>query len=332
MVPAARARAARRGQIGARLMMALLRGALARLSAAALLLGLAVAPGLQQQGTSPFPATDVLYPSVPWPLPRSIEHQGNSTVVLAATLALSCGSAADGCDPAACAADGALDRALHRYAALLSPLQAPPPTASEIVLAQIAVCVTDAAVALGPGVNETHSLSVPAALGQPIHIAAASQFGAMQALESLSQLVSLARPGRIAHAPVEIADRPRWGVRGLMVNPAGRFMSVAFLKRVVDGLAMQKMNYLHIHFTDVSSFSVASDKYPQLAAKGRISRLLWRSNDSSAVYTKPELRSLVAYAAERGVRIVPEFDMPGHGVLCLHTPACLPLSVCTVRP
>jgi hexosaminidase len=93
-----------------------------------------------------------------------------------------------------------------------------------------------------------------------------------------------------------------------MVNPAGRFMSVAFLKRVVDGLVVNKMNYLHIHFTDVSSFPIASKTYPQLAQKGRISRLLWKSADTDAVYSKAELQSLVAYAADRGVRVVPEIE------------------------
>ena len=95
---------------------------------------------------------------------------------------------------------------------------------------------------------------------------------------------------------------------GLMVNPAGRFMSVGFLKRVVDGLVVNKMNYLHIHFTDVSSFPIASDTYPQLSRKGRISRLVWKSSDTDAVYAKAELRSLVAYAADRGVRVVPEIE------------------------
>ena len=92
-----------------------------------------------------------------------------------------------------------------------------------------------------------------------------------------------------------------------MVNPAGRFMSTTFLKRIVDGLVVNKMNYLHIHFTDVASFPVASEKYPQLANKGRIGRLVWQSADTDTVYTKADLKSLVTYAADRGVRIVPEF-------------------------
>jgi hypothetical protein len=65
---------------------------------------------------------------------------------------------------------------------------------------------------------------------------------------------------------------------------------------------------MHIHFTDVASFPVHSDAFPQLAAKGRISRLVWQSEQTEAVYSRAELRSLVAYAHERGVRVIPEFD------------------------
>lgn len=70
------------------------------------------------------------------------------------------------------------------------------------------------------------------------------------------------------------------------------------------------MNYLHVHFTDVSSFPVQSVAYPQLSKKGRISRLLWKSDDLDAVYTVADLKELVAYAAERSVRttIPPAFN------------------------
>ena len=86
-------------------------------------------------------------------------------------------------------------------------------------------------------------------------------------------------------------------------------MSVEFLKRIVDGLVINKLNYLHIHLVAETSFSVHSDKFPALAAKGRISRLVWRSADTDAVYGTADLKSLVAYAADRGVRVVPEFDV-----------------------
>jgi hypothetical protein len=255
-------------------------------------------------GPGGYPSTHTSYPNVPWPMPRKMVA-GNNSIVLAPELVLSCVADSGGCDKSACAVDSILYRAVARYGSILSPPRAPPPQPDEVVTAQqIHICVSNASELLGPKINESHTLSVPADAGGSIRIGAHSQHGALRALESLAHLVSLSRPGRIVNAPVEIEDSPRWPVRGLMVNPAGRFMSTAFLKRVVDGLVINKMNYLHVHFTDVASFPVHSDAYPQLAAMGRMSRLVWRSAETEAVYSKEDLVSLVAYASERGVRIV----------------------------
>ena len=274
-----------------------------------LLSGVATQRGAAGRG---YPSAHTSYPNVPWPLPDRMSA-GNESVVVPPELVLHC-PADGGCDPSACAANSTLNRAVARYSRIVSPARAPPPQAGEKVLAQtIHICVTHAAELLGPAMNESHTLSVPSEAGGSIRVGAQSQHGALRALESLAHLVSMSRPGRIVNAPVEIEDAPRWPVRGLMVNPAGRFMSIPFLKRVVDGLVVNKMNYLHIHFTDVASFPVHSDTYPQLAAMGRFSRLVWHSPSTQAVYSTSDLKSLVAYAAERGVRVVPEFDMPGHG-------------------
>eukprot|EP01051_Picozoa_sp_SAG22_P014709 SAG22_NODE_1825_length_3505_cov_3.818849_2_plen_199_part_00 len=168
------------------------------------------------------------YQNVPWPLPQHMTA-GRQAVVLAPSMALFCDPAA-GCDPATCTADGVLARAVRRYGPILSPAGAPPAGPAEVVLGKIEVCVADAKELLGPAMNESHALAVPSHAGGAIRVDAASQHGALRALESLAHLVSLTRPGRIVNAPVQVEDRPRWPVRGLMVNPAGRFMSTAFLK------------------------------------------------------------------------------------------------------
>ena len=138
---------------------------------------------------------------------------GEQMVVLARTLALSCDTAPR-CDLAACDPNGTISSAITRYEAILSPARAPPPDNGETVLETIQVCVGDASETLGPEMNETHSLSVPAVSGKPVYINAASQHGVLRALESLAHLVSISRPGRITTAPVEITDSPRWGTRG----------------------------------------------------------------------------------------------------------------------
>ena len=166
----------------------------------------------RQFGTVGFPSTSTTYPNIPWPLPQHMAT-GGQTVALAKSLSLSCDSS-PGCDPTACAPNGTISKAVSRYAPILSPSRAPVPDTNETVLDKIQVCVGNASEMLGPEMNETHALSVPAVSGQPVHINAASQHGVLRGLESLAHLVSISHPGRITSAPVEITDSPRWGTRG----------------------------------------------------------------------------------------------------------------------
>eukprot|EP01043_Picozoa_sp_COSAG02_P055821 COSAG02_NODE_6534_length_3513_cov_1.982718_2_plen_251_part_00 len=211
-----------------------------------------------QMSTVPFPSATATYPNTPWPLPQHMST-GDQTVVLASQITLQCDESA-GCDTTACDANSTINKAVSRYEPIFSPHRAPAADAEDIVLDEIKVCVGDASEALGPEMNETHTLSVPGVSGKPVHISAASQHGVLRALESLAHLISISHPGRIVTAPVEIIDRPRWGTRGanafyiytillsrhaafveqirvagchpgLMVNPAGRFMSTAFATR-----------------------------------------------------------------------------------------------------
>jgi hypothetical protein len=134
-------------------------------------------------------------------------------------------------------------------------------------VSQVSVCVRHregivSPVLPGPEVNESYTLSVPqlglsdATAKGTITITAETAFGVLWGFESLRQLVSFQYPGRIMNAPVAIDDEPKYPQRGLMVNPAIRFMSIPFLKRMVDGVAANKMNFIHIHFTDITSFPV----------------------------------------------------------------------------
>ena len=118
--------------------------------------------------------------------------------------------------------------------------------------------------------------------------------GARHALTTLAQLV--AGTGELPIGRIE--DKPRFPWRGLMLDVARRFMSLAALLRVVDAMAFYKLNVLHLHLSDDQGFRLQSDAYPELA--------------SSESYGGSELRELVARAADRGIRVVPELDMPGH--------------------
>lgn len=124
--------------------------------------------------------------------------------------------------------------------------------------------------------------------------------GVLRGLATLRQLVETNPPG--AALPfVAIDDAPRFAWRGVMIDTVRHFMTVETLKRQIDAMERVKLNVLHLHLSDNEGFRVESKRYPKLQAAG-----------DGQHYTQDQMRELVAYAADRGVRIVPEFDVPGH--------------------
>ena len=121
------------------------------------------------------------------------------------------------------------------------------------------------------------------------------------ALHGLTTLALLARE-RESIPTLSIEDAPRFPWRGLLLDVARRFMSVAALERTLDGMAAAKLNVLHLHLTDDQGFRFPSEAFPGLPLQG----------GAGVFYSRDELRALVAYAAERGIRVVPEIDVPGH--------------------
>ena len=126
--------------------------------------------------------------------------------------------------------------------------------------------------------------------------------GVLRGLATLRQLIETG-PGGAASLPlVAIDDAPRFPWRGVMIDTARHFMSVETIKRQIDAMEQVKLNVLHLHLSDNEAFRVESRRYPRLhevAGHGQF-------------YTQGQIRELVAYAADRGVRVVPEFDVPGH--------------------
>merc|ERR1711971_233132 len=89
-----------------------------------------------------------------------------------------------------------------------------------------------------------------------------------------------------------------------MIDPSRNFLSIAMMKRVLDGMAMNKLNVLHIHLIDAQSFPFFSKSHPELSAKGAYSQ--------QKIYFPSNLTDIVIYAKQLGIRIIPEFDTPGH--------------------
>jgi len=151
-----------------------------------------------------------------------------------------------------------------------------------------------------PAIGMDESYAIKVSPGK-ITLAAPTDIGAEHGLETLYQLLTPAGSG--FYCPVvEINDAPRFKWRGLMIDVARHFIPFEVLKRNVDAMAIVKMNVLHLHLSDDEGFRVESKVYPKLQENG----------SNGLFYTQDQLKELVNYAHDRGIIIVPEFDLPGH--------------------
>ena len=148
------------------------------------------------------------------------------------------------------------------------------------------------------GEDESYSLDISPA-GAKLN--AVTPLGIMRGLQTFLQLVQTASDGFAAPA-IAIQDKPRFLWRGLMIDVSRHFIPVDALKRNLDGMAAVKLNVFHWHLSDNQGFRVESKKFPKLQEMG----------SDGLYYTQNEVRELIAYARDRGIRVVAEFDMPGH--------------------
>jgi hexosaminidase len=148
------------------------------------------------------------------------------------------------------------------------------------------------------GEDESYTLDVTPS-GAKLH--AANPLGTLRGLQTFLQLVTI-RPEGFGAPVVSIQDQPRFSWRGLMIDSGRHFMPIAVLERNLDGMEAVKMNVFHWHLSENQGFRVESQKYPKLHELG----------SDGLYYTQAEIRGLIAYARDRGIRVVPEFDMPGH--------------------
>jgi len=134
-----------------------------------------------------------------------------------------------------------------------------------------------------------------------------------------------AEDGAVAVPAVRIADAPAFAWRGMMLDVARHFMPKDFVLRIIDVIALHRMNVLHLHLTDDQGWRVQIDAYPKLTEVGAwrpetmVGKMTHGQTEFSydgtrhgGFYTKDDLREIVAYAADRGITVVPEIDLPGH--------------------
>ena len=148
------------------------------------------------------------------------------------------------------------------------------------------------------GEDESYKLEVTASGAQ---LSAPTTLGVMRGLQTFLQLVEMTPQG-FAVPSVVIDDKPRFPWRGLMIDSGRHFMPVDVIKRNLDGMAAVKMNVFHWHLSENQGFRVESKRFPKLQEMG----------SDGLFYTQDQVRDVIAYAHDRGIRVVPEFDMPGH--------------------
>jgi hexosaminidase len=148
------------------------------------------------------------------------------------------------------------------------------------------------------GEDESYVLEVTA---DGARLTAPTPLGTMHGLQTFLQLVDVS-PNGFAAPAVKIQDQPRFPWRGLMIDSARHFIPLDVIHRNIDGVEAVKMNVFHWHLSENQGFRVESRKFPKLHELG----------SDALYYTQDEIREVIAYARDRGIRVVPEFDMPGH--------------------
>ena len=134
-----------------------------------------------------------------------------------------------------------------------------------------------------------------------VQLTAPNPIGVMRGLQTFLQLVRVT-PKSFSAPAVTIDDTPRFPWRGLLIDSGHRFVPIAALKRNLDGMEAVKLNVFHWRFADDQGFHIESRKFPLLQEKG----------SGGFYYSQDEVRDIIAYARDRGIRVVPEFDMPCH--------------------
>ena len=148
------------------------------------------------------------------------------------------------------------------------------------------------------GEDESYSLEINP---EGAKLDAVTPLGIMRGLQTFLQLVQTTSDG-FAVPAVTIQDKPRFPWRGLMIDVGRHFIPLDVLKRNLDGMAAVKLNVFHWHLSENQGFRIESKRFPKLQEMG----------SDGLYYTQNEVRDLIAYARDRGIRVVPEFDMPGH--------------------
>ena len=259
-----------------------------------------------------------------WPLPRSYNCSGDLTPNKKPETSGSIGMDEDHfqfvADNPAAKGSARLKRAFDRFHGhIFNPLRPHPQLSTpqpQLAPAEGAPLFTldvelgSANETLGLGDDESYSLSIETTVGWGSigRLSAPTIWGALHGLESFSQLTTrtVGKTGSVTinSAYVFIDDVPRFPWRGIMIDTSRHWHPLASIRSMIDGISFNRMNVLHWHITDMQSFPLKTKSYPKLADGA------YGGAGSALHYDADDVKAIVAYAKDRGVRVVPEIDTP----------------------
>ncbi len=181
-------------------------------------------------------------------------------------------------------------------------------------------------ISAGAGGKESYNLNI---LPKGISIIAGDRAGVLYAIETLRQILVQTWNGKDFTIPcLSVRDEPSFAVRGFMLDASRHFQPVATVKHVLDYMLSMKLNVFHWHLSDDQGWRVQSLRHPELNEYGSF------LNDTDRVqtngfYTIEEIHDIIAYASERNIKIIPEFDIPGHSMAVL---TAFPKLRCPYKP
>eukprot|EP00980_Cylindrotheca_fusiformis_P007954 scaffold1697_cov120-Cylindrotheca_fusiformis.AAC.36 len=177
-------------------------------------------------------------------------------------------------------------------------------------MTKILIQVASSDVQLREGVDESYTLCIEAN-SSGVELKSKTAFGVVRGLETLGQLMDFGWVDGagdpvliIDHLPLSVKDFPAFGFRGLLIDTSRHYLPLELILSNLDAMAMNKLNLLHWHLTDSQSFPFEAESMPELASKG--------AYHPKMVYTTKDIQTVVKEAYLRGIRVVPEVDLPGH--------------------
>jgi hexosaminidase len=191
--------------------------------------------------------------------------------------------------------DARLQLAINRFVKRVSRQTGIPMYASQSKATLLIECREGGSTYPASGEDESYRLDIAS---DGARLNAATVTGVLRGLETLAQWIG---SGPEAHS-VHIEDHPRFPWRGLMLDVSRHWMPVAVIERNLDAMAAVKLNVFHWHLSDDQGFRVESKRFPRLQQFG----------SDGNFYSQAEIRQVVDYARDRGIRVIPEFDIPGH--------------------